>query len=97
MLNIKDALRLYALLKDFIPEYDVDGEYLEFVSAIVHNIRTSDRPEVFGESILLMNPRLTVEELSKMMPLDAVALFMEGITKNKFFGLRKFCKALGYD
>jgi len=96
MLNIKDAIRLYALLKDFIPEYDVDGEYLEFVSAIVHNIRTSDRPEVFGDGLLLMYSKITVNELAEKNPLDVVSMFMSGLADNKFLSLAKFCRSLGY-
>ena len=43
-----------------------------------------------------MNPKMDVEKLSEMKPLDVVGLFMEGLTKNKFFSLKKFCEALGY-
>ena len=96
MLNIRDALRLYVLLKDFIPEYEIEEDYLEFVGEIVHNIRTSERPEAFGESLLLMYPKINVEDLAEKKPLDVVTMFMEGITKNKFFSLKKFCEALGY-
>ena len=96
MLNIRDALRLYILLKDFIPEYDTEDEYLEFVSEIIGGIKESDNPEVFGESILLMNPKLEIDELSEMPSLRVIELFVEGLVKNKFFGLRKFCEALGY-
>ena len=96
MLNIKDALRLYVLLKDFIPDYVVEDDYLEFVGETINNIKESDRPEVFGESILLMNPKMGVEKLSEMYSLDVIELFMKGITENNFFGLKKFCEALGY-
>ena len=97
MLNIKDAIRLYVMLKDLVPDHEIDEDYLEFAGEIIHNIEESDRPEVFGESILLMNSKMDVEKLSEMKPLDVVELFMEGLVKNKFFSLKRFCEALGYD
>ena len=96
MLNIKDAIRLYAMLKDLVPDHEIDDDYLEFVGEIIHNIKESGRQEIFGECILLMNPKMDVEKLSEMKPLDVVELFMEGLAKNKFFSLKKFCEALGY-
>ena len=96
MLNIKNALRLYVLLKDFVPDYEIDEDYIEFVSEIVYNIGKSDRPESFGESILLMFPKISVEELQEEKSLDVVAMFMSGLAENKFMNLKKFCGALGY-
>jgi hypothetical protein len=96
MLNIRDALNLYTLLKDFIPEYDIGEDYLGFITEIICSIRESNSPEVFGESVLLMNPKTDVEKLSEMKSLDVIELFMKGLAENKFFSLRKFCEVLGY-
>ena len=82
ILNIKDAIELYLMLKDFVPEYESDKDFLEFTGTIVSNIRNSDKPEVFGQSILLMYPKLDTEKLAKMRLLDVIGLFMEGLIDN---------------
>ena len=96
MLNIKDAIRLYVMLKDFVPDYDASEDNLEFASKIIANIKESDRPEIFGESILLMCPKIDVKLLTEMNPLKIIEMFIDGLDKNKFFSLKKFCEALGY-
>ena len=96
MLNIRDALKLYGLLNEFVPEYTVDEDLLEFAGTIIHSIKNSDKPEVFGQSLLLLYPKTTAEELSKEKPLDIIEMFMEGLVDNKFLLLFDFCESLGY-
>lgn len=96
MLNIKDAIELYLMLKDFIPDYEVGDDLLEFTGKIVSDIGKSDRPEAFGQSILLMYPKISVEKLSEMKSLDVVSIFVKGLSDNKVLSLMRFCEALGY-
>ena len=96
MLNIRDALELYTKLEKFTPNYKDIDDSLDFAGTIIHNIRQSDTPEAFGESLLIMYPDKTAKELSEMSGDDVVLLFMEGLTENKFLALIEFCKVLGY-
>ena len=96
MLNIRDALELYTKLEKFTPNYKEYDDSLEFAGKIIHDIRESDNPEVFGESILLMYPKLTLEKLSESSGHETIALFMEGLAKNKFLLLVEFCRSIGY-
>jgi len=97
MLNIRDALELYTKLEKFTPDYEDADDLLEFAGTIIHDIRHSDTPEAFGESILLMYPDKTAKELSEMEGDDIVLLFIEGLAENKFLALVEFCKVIGYD
>ena len=96
MLNTKDAIELYLMLKDFVPDYKLEDDFLEFTGTIVSNIRHSDKPEVFGQSILFMFPKIKIEKLIEMKPLKVVELFMEGLVENRFLLLCGFCEAIGY-
>jgi len=96
MLNIRDALELYTKLEKFTPNYEDIDDSLEFTSTIIGNIRQSDTPEAFGESLLLMYPDKDAKELSEMEGDDIALLFVEGLTENKFLALIEFCKVLGY-
>ena len=96
MLSIRDALELYTKLEKFTPDYKDMDDSLEFAGTIIHNIRHSDTPEAFGESLLLMYPDKAVEKLSEMSGEDVVLLFIEGLVENKFLALVEFCGTLGY-
>lgn len=96
MLNIRNALELYTKLEKFIPDYEDIDDSLEFTGTIIHDIRHSDTPEAFGESLLIMYPDRTAKELSEMEGNDIVLLFVEGLKENKFLALFEFCKVLGY-
>ena len=77
MLNIRDALELYTKLEKFTPDYENIDDSLEFTSTIIGNIRQSDTPEAFGESLLLMYPDKDEKELSEMEGDDIALLFVE--------------------
>lgn len=96
MLNIDDALRLYSMLKDFLPDPKEYSDSLKFAGKIIHNIKDSDTPEIFGESFLLMFPEVTLEDLPKMSGSEAVSLFIEGLSDNKILSLVEFCRSIGY-
>jgi len=96
MLNIRDALELYTKLEKFTPNYKEYDDSFKFAGKIIHNIRASDNPEAFGESILLMYPDLTIDDLAEKSGMDGVALFMEGLADNKFLLLVEFCRSIGY-
>jgi hypothetical protein len=96
MLNIRDALELYTKLEKFTPNYEEHDDSLDFAGTIIHDIRNSDTPEVFAESILLMYPDLSVEALHEKSGTEVITLFMEGLAENKFLALIEFCRSLGY-
>lgn len=95
MLNTKDALKLYSLLGKFTPDLEINDS-LEFIGIIVDKVMHSDTPEVFAESLLLMYPELTVEELHDKHGYEIVKLFTEGLVENNFLALVDFCERIGY-
>jgi len=96
MLNIRDALELYTKLEKFTPNYKEYDDSFKFAGKIIHNIRASDNPEAFGESILLMYPEYTLDDLDKRSGFENVNLFIQGLSENKFLLLVEFCRSIGY-
>lgn len=96
MLNIRDALELYTKLEKFTPDYKEYDDSLEFTGKIISDIKNSNTPEAFGESILLMYPDITLEKLAEKSGIEVIGLFVEGLAENKFFLLVEFCRSLGY-
>lgn len=92
MLNISDAIELYLLLSKFIPDEFVD--ILDFIGKIIGNIKDSDRPEAFGEAIMLMH-KLDIDDIKDKKPQETIELFVEGLNENKIMTLFSFCKQLG--
>ena len=97
MLNIKDAIRLYSYLKDFIPDTEQYDKSFDFIRKIIHDIGQSDTPEAFGEALLLMYPTKEAEDLVQLPGTEIVEMFTQGLVDNKFLVLVKFCRLLGYD
>ena len=97
MLNTKDSLKLRRLLIGSIPKYEFDDNYFEFAGKIILNINNSDKPESFVESILLMYPKLSLDDVAKMETYEIIKLFMDGLRDNEFLGFLEFCRILGYD
>lgn len=96
MLSTKNALELYTYLAEFTPDYEEYSDSFKFAGKIIHNIRNSDKPEAFGESLLLMFPNLELEEFQKLSGDALVSLFIKGLSENKFLLLVKFCRSIGY-
>ena len=91
ILNIRDALKLYALLKDAIPE-NIDGNttHFDFASIIMKKM---DVPENYGLSVMLMHG-LSVDDLSKMKIQEIIRLFIGGLEKNNIWDLVTFCRSM---
>lgn len=96
MLSIKDALDLYTKLAEFVPNHEEYSDSFKFAGKIIHNITDSGKYEAFGESLLLMFPDITLDELSKLSGNATVTIFIQGLSDNKFLLLAKFCRSIGY-
>ena len=69
----------------------------DFIRKIIHDIRQSDTPEIFGEALLLMYPTKSAEDLVQLPGTELLEMFTQGLVDNKFLALVKFCELLGYD
>ena len=92
MLNIRDAIKLYLLLSNSVPEEEMD--IMDFIGTIIDNIKNSERPEAFGEAIMLMH-NMDISELKDKQPYETIELFATGLADNKFVSLAAFCKSIG--
>ena len=93
MLNTKDALQLYVLLKDGIPEETPDT-MLEFTGKIVSRLKESENPENFGKALILMSGK-SVTELDEIGNQKRLELFIQGLVDNYVLELVEFGKILG--
>jgi len=91
MLNIRDALKLYSLLSNFVPEENSD--VLDYIGTTLRNIKNSDNPEAFGRAIMLMSG-MELSELSNKTPVETIELFTQGLIDNKFNSLVALCKGI---
>jgi len=96
MLKIHDAIKLYALLKDYLPDSKNFDNYLDYSGIIIHNIRESSRPETFGECLLLMYPDEDAQTLLDKDSLMIIELFVQGLVNNKILDLVEFCTGINY-
>ena len=93
MLNISQAIDLYLLLGNFVPTDKSNMDILDFISIIIGNIKDSDRPEAFGEAIMLMHD-IGIDELKDKEPHETIELFARGLIENKALSLFSFCEQL---
>ena len=94
MLNTKDALKLYSMLKDYLPN-QVPKTGLEFVGTIVNNINDAGDVDAYPDSILLMHPEISLDELAEMNPSETIKLFLDGLMDNDIMALKLFCTNIG--
>ena len=96
MLSTEKALDLYTKLAEFVPDHEEYSDSFKFTGKIIHNIKESGKYEAFGESLLLMFPETTLDDLAKLSGTALVTLFTQGLSDNKFLLLAKFCRSIGY-
>ena len=88
MLNIKDAFRLYSLLKNHLPE-KVDSDVLQFVGTIIDSMIANGEHKNYTIAIQMMN-NIMLSEIAEMKPLEVVTMFTEGLIENKIMKLHAF-------
>ena len=94
MLNTREALELYILLKDYLPG-EMPDTVFEFTGTIIQNIRNSEKQENFGKALMLMSKQ-SVQELDEIGTHARIELFAEGLKENSVLDLLDFCKIIGF-
>lgn len=93
-LSIDDALQLYGIIGDYIPE-DASDE-VDFIGTIVHNIRNGSRPQDYVKALSLLTGHTSEEITTGIDPHVSVELFFEGLLINQAKSLKDFCDRLNY-
>jgi hypothetical protein len=88
-LSIDEALQLYEIIGDYIPE-DASDE-VDFIGTIVHNIRNGSRPQDYVKALSLLTGYTSEEITTGIDPHVSVELFYEGLLINQAKSLKKFC------
>ena len=91
-LSIDEALQLYEIIGDYIPE-DASDE-VDFIGTIVHNIRNGSRPQDYVKALSLLTDYTSEEITTGIDPHVSVELFFEGLLINQAKSLKDFCDRL---
>ena len=93
-LPITKALELYDLLGEYLPEFDVEMQVLDFVGTIVDNIVEANST-AYADALCLMT-KYDFVDLSEFSADVLLEMFAIGLTANDIIGLTKFCEDIGY-
>jgi hypothetical protein len=94
-LNLENALKLFDLLGEYIPDDVDETQFIGFVGKIVHNMR-EDESSAFVDALVLMTGH-SENEILEFPPEFGLKLFMNGLIINDVIRLKKFCKEIRYD
>ena len=94
LLNIKDALKLYGILAQHLPEADDSTIILDYVDEIVKSIVESNQHRSYLDAVSLMSGIPIEELLDKPIP-DVIEMFVDGLVTNNVPLLKQFCEELG--
>ena len=94
-LNLTNALKLYDVLHEYLPEYKEDEDVLEFVGKIVKNIRNSNKHRDYLEAVSIMT-NVSIETLIEYEPNEVLEEFTRGLILNDVVSLKEFAKRVGY-
>lgn len=89
MLNLNDALVLYSLIGEYIPEDSENLEMIEFLSKIIEILP----PSIYFDIIELISGK-NKSELYKMSGIDLAILFTEKLIENQIVSLSNFCRQI---
>lgn len=93
MLNLNNAIRLYVLLENHIPN-EKGLLVLDFVDKIIKSMIRKGEHKNYTEAILIMHKGMTLEKLSKMPPEQHVELFTSGLVENQIMKLHGFIRGI---
>lgn len=94
-LNLEKALQLYDMLREYLPEDNIDElRVLDFIGTIVDNI-ADDNSTAYIDSLMLMSG-LSLAELEGFSSEYLLEMFAAGLIKNDIVNLRRFCNEINY-
>ena len=94
MLNLNDALVLYNILGEYLPD-EFDGDIIKYSRETIKNIGKGENSEDYIDSILVMN-NSSFEELVDKSPSELFELFVRGLVSVDMYSLKSFCEQLNY-
>ena len=94
MLNMEKGLELYLKLSPYLPEDTEDGSSLDYLHAIISNIRNGNSKD-YVDSLKIMCD-INIDELKKHSTEEILTMFVDGLKENKFFSLHNFLGSFGY-
>jgi len=94
MLNLSDALKLYDLIGQYLPDI-ISDDPLDYIKQIIDNILDGDNQVVYIEILSLLH-KYSQEDLLAFDETKLLSLFITGLTETQILPLQQFCKGLGY-
>jgi len=94
VLSLSKAVKLYRLLKPYIPDIHQEPTALGFVSKIVYNIREQN-PRAYVDALALMQGTDVSTIIETYTPEESVLEFTHGLEENQILALQDYCIKIG--
>jgi hypothetical protein len=93
-MNLKSALKLYEILKDYLPEKYED--HFDFVSQIIHNISVGEHKDAYADALdILNNRKFDNEELRGYTTEELFRFFSDKLIDVNIYEIIIFCSSMG--
>ncbi len=92
-INLHEALELYNILEDHLPNINEKIDFLSFVEAIIDSTVEKEKQEDYLKAAAILTG-LDINELLQHTPKDVFDLFIEGLVENNFLDLMAFMRGL---
>jgi hypothetical protein len=95
-LSLSNALKLYDILQEHLPEFNKDEEPIEFIGKIIKNIRSSEKHRDYLDAVSIMTG-ISVIDLTRHSSEEVLEMFVNGLSTNKIISLKEFAQQVGYN
>jgi hypothetical protein len=93
-LNLPNALKLYDVIAQYLPE-DVNIDGIDFIKQIIDGIISKEKHKDFID-IIMLSTEISREDILELSSQELLELFAECLSINKILLLKDFCMRIGY-
>jgi hypothetical protein len=93
-LSLSNALKLYDILQEHLPEFNKDEEPIEFIGKIIKSIRNSKSSAFIDATSLMVG--IEIDELVQYPSDEILEMFVDGLSENRIISLKEFAIQVGY-
>lgn len=93
-MNLKSALKLYDILRDYFPSDYVD--HFDFVRQLIHNIASGENKGAYADALDVMLGRpMEADEMTGYTTGEIISLFSDKLIEVNIHELITFCESIG--
>jgi len=94
MLNLSDALKLYDLIGQYLPDI-ISDDPLDYIDDILSNMELDNNNDDYTKIVQLLSGK-SLDDLLVMSGDEIISLVLLGLIENKVTNLRAFCENMNY-